>query len=80
MKHFSAKDAAAIIFNNLVIVQPVKRSYLKALSDGYLQEVKRIASKQISIRQGGFKHKSRIVTQFIVFFNFRCQGEKQKTR
>jgi len=33
----------------IVIVQPVKRSYLKALSDGYLQEVKRLASKQISI-------------------------------
>jgi hypothetical protein len=30
----------------------------KALPDGYLQEVKRLASKQISIRQGGFKRKS----------------------
>ncbi|MBT7051577.1 MAG: hypothetical protein HN978_18155 [Desulfobacula sp.] len=41
-----------------VIVQPVKKIIPKALSDGYLQEFKRIASKQISIRQGGFKRKS----------------------
>ena len=33
----------------IVTIQPVKRSYLKALSDGYLQEVKRLASKQIFI-------------------------------
>jgi len=41
-----------------VIVQPVKKIIPKALSDGYLHEVKRLASKQISIRQGGFKPKS----------------------
>ena len=29
----------------LVTVQPVKKGYSKALSDGYLQEVKRLASK-----------------------------------
>ena len=39
--------AHQIKFN--VIIQPVIRSYLKALSDGYLPEVKRLASKQISI-------------------------------
>jgi len=42
-----------------VIVQPVKNKLSpKAMSDGYLQEVKRIVLKQISIRQGGFKRKS----------------------
>ncbi len=33
----------ALIF---VTVQPVKRNYLIALSDGYLQEVKRLASNK----------------------------------
>jgi hypothetical protein len=41
-----------------VIISPLKKVILKALSDGYLQKVKQIASKRISIRQGGFKHKS----------------------
>ncbi len=42
----------------IVIVQPVKKGCSKALADGYLHEVKRLASKQISISQGGFKHKN----------------------
>jgi len=40
------------------LFSPLKKVIPKALSDGYLQEVKRLASKQISIRQGGFKRKS----------------------
>jgi len=44
-----------------VIILPIKTSNLKALSDVYLKKVKRLASKQISIGQGGFKHKSWIV-------------------
>ena len=42
----------------MVIVQPVKKIIPKVLSDGYLQKVKRLASKQISIRQGRLKRKS----------------------
>jgi len=40
------------------LFSPLKKNIPKALSDVYLQEVKQIASKQISIKQGGFKRKS----------------------
>ncbi|MBT7050637.1 MAG: hypothetical protein HN978_13315 [Desulfobacula sp.] len=46
------------MYKKNVIVQPVKKGIPKALSDGYFKEVKRLASKQISTRQGGFKRKS----------------------
>jgi len=52
--HFLKKRYAWISAIN----QLVKRSYLKTQSNGYLQEIKRLASKQISVGQGGFKHKS----------------------
>ena len=51
-----------------VIVQPVKKGYSKALADGYLLEVKRLASKQISISQGGFKNKC---GDFLFFHGFK---------
>jgi len=43
----------------LQLFSPLKKIIPKALSDGYLQEVKQITSKQISIRQVevGFKRK-----------------------
>jgi len=44
------------------LFSPLKKVIPKALPDGYLQEVKRLASKQISIRQGGFTRKSWIIT------------------
>ena len=56
-----------IILRIIVIVQPVKKIIPKALSDGYLQEVKRIASKQISTRQGGFKRNGWIIKNHLLF-------------